>query len=290
MGKKPNPWRQRGCSLNQTLSIPAPGLYTGRTVHVRFKPFEHRLSYGIFQLLVDIDQVSTDTATLRWLSHNRPGWMSFHDRDHGPRDGSNLRDWAEDRFASAGIALDGGPIRLLCFPRVLGYVFNPLSVWFGYRPDGTMAGVLYEVNNTFGEAHTYVAPASGAPVEQQEADKVFHVSPFFDVSGRYRFTLRGPGDVLTLTIDKFAGQVRDHVATLKAKAQPLTDSALRRAFWSLPLLTLKVITAIHWEALKLLIKGARYHHKPTQGPAVSTARLAADTPVGEADHLANSSP
>lgn len=251
---------------------PAPALYDGRTVHVRFAPFEHRLSYAIFQLLVDVD--APVPPGLGWLKHNRFGPLAFFDKDHGDRSGAPLRGWVEARLAEAGIEAGGGPIRLLSFPRVLGYVFNPLSVFFAYRPDGQLAGVIYEVNNTFGETHSYVAPADGAAVERQEADKVFHVSPFFAVEGGYAFTLRGPGQTLTLTIDKAVNGVRDHVATLRATALPLDDRHLRRAFFKVPLLTLKVIIAIHWEALKLLLKGARYHHKPDRPPPVSAARLA----------------
>jgi hypothetical protein len=254
------------------VAVPEPALYLGRTVHVRFKPFEHRLSYSVFQLLVDVDRPVP--PGLSWLKHNRFGMFGFFDRDHGDRSGAPLRAWAEARLREAGIDAGGGPIRLLTFPRVLGYVFNPISVFFAYRPTGELAGVIYEVNNTFGETHSYVAPASGQAVERQEADKVFHVSPFFDVSGAYAFTLRGPARTLTLTIDKAVGGVRDHLATLKASAEALTDRALARAFLRIPFLTLKVIAGIHWEALKLLLKGARYHHKPAPPPAVSQARLA----------------
>jgi uncharacterized protein len=250
---------------------PPPALYDGRTVHVRFQPFEHRLSYAIFQLLVDVD--APVPPGLKWLGHNRFAPLAFHDKDHGDRSGAPLRGWVEARLREAGVDAGGGPIRLLTFPRVLGYVFNPISVFFAYRPDGRLAGVVYEVNNTFGETHSYVAPADGAGVERQEADKVFHVSPFFAVEGGYAFTLRGPGQTLTLTIDKSVAGVRDHLATLKATARPLDDRHLRAAFFKVPFLTLKVILAIHWEALKLLLKGARYHHKPDRPPTVSTARL-----------------
>jgi DUF1365 family protein len=178
----------------------------------------------------------------------------------------------EARLAEAGVLCDGGPIRLLTFPRVLGFVFNPISVFFAYNRLGELVGVIYEVNNTFGETHSYVAPASNAAIEHHSAEKVFHVSPFFDVSGRYAFTLRAPNDGLTLVIDKFNGAVRDHVATLKAKRLPLTDSALAKAFFTIPLLTFKVVAAIHFEALKLLFKGAKYHDKPTPPPLHSIAK------------------
>jgi uncharacterized protein len=132
--------------------------------------------------------------------------------------------------------------------------------------------VIYEVNNTFGETHSYVAPASNEAIEHHLAQKLFHVSPFFDVSGQYAFTLRAPQDGLTLVIDKFKNGARDHVASLKARRLPLSDKALAGAFFAIPLLTLKVVAAIHFEALKLLFKGARYHDKPVPPPLSSVAQ------------------
>jgi uncharacterized protein len=253
-------------------AVAPPAVYRGRTVHVRFSPFRHQLAYSIWQVLVDID--APVPGGLKWLTHNRFGLLSFHDRDHGDRSGAPLRPWVEARLAEAGIDAEGGPIRLLTFPRVLGYVFNPISIFFAWRPDGSLAGVVYEVNNTFGDTHSYVAPAGAGAAHRQKADKVLHVSPFFDVSGTYAFTLRGPGPTLTLTIDKTKDGWRDHLATLRARAHPLTDRELMRAFFAIPLLTLKVIAAIHWEALKLVFKGARYHHRPAAPVAASAGRLA----------------
>jgi uncharacterized protein len=260
--------------MNQSPAqhVPEAGLFRGRTVHVRFGAVEHKLAYEIFQLLVDVDAPAASFAGLKWLKYNKFAPFSFYDRDHGDRSGASLRPWVEARLAEAGVELHGGPIRLLTFPRVLGFVFNPLSVFFAYAPTGELVGVIYEVNNTFGETHSYVAPASNATIEHHSADKVFHVSPFFDVSGRYAFTLRAPGDGLTLVIDKYKDAVRDHVATLKAKRLPLTDAALIKAFFTIPLLTIKVVAAIHFEALKLLFKGARYHEKPAPPPLSSLAK------------------
>jgi uncharacterized protein len=249
--------------------VPTPGLFRGRTVHARFGAVTHSLAYDIYQLLIDVDDVAGSVAGLSWLKYNRFGPLAFYDRDHGDRTGAPLRAWVETRLREAGVEIDGGPIRLLTFPRVLGFVFNPISVFFAYGMQGELKGVIYEVNNTFGETHAYVAPASNTAIEHHSADKVFHVSPFFDVSGRYAFTLRAPDDALSLVIDKYKGAVRDHVATLKARRLPLTDAALAKAFFTMPLLTLKVVAAIHFEALKLLFKGARYHDKPTP-PALSS--------------------
>jgi uncharacterized protein len=249
--------------------VPSPGLFRGRTVHARFGAVTHHLAYDIYQLLLDVDDVEGSVRGLSWLKYNRLAPLAFYDRDHGDRTGQPLRTWVEMRLSEAGVALDGGPIRLLTFPRVLGFVFNPISVFFAYGMQGELKGVIYEVNNTFGETHSYVAPANNHAIEHHSAAKVFHVSPFFDVSGRYAFTLRAPDDSITLVIDKFKDKVRDHVAALKARRLPLTDAALMRAFFTMPFLTLKVVAAIHFEALKLLFKGAKYHDKP-EPPALSS--------------------
>jgi uncharacterized protein len=252
--------------------VPTPGLFRGRTVHTRFGAVSHTLAYDIFQLLIDVDDVAKSVLGLKWLKYNRFAPLSFYDRDHGDRSGAPLRAWVEARLAEAKVNIDGGPIRLLTFPRVLGFVFNPISVFFAYAKNGDLKGVIYEVNNTFGETHSYVAPASNDAIEHHGADKMFHVSPFFDVSGRYAFTLRAPQDAISLVIDKYKDQVRDHVATLKARRLPLTDGALAKAFFTIPLLTFKVVAAIHFEALKLLFKGARYHDKPAPPPLTSIAQ------------------
>lgn len=259
-------------SVASPSQVPEVGLFLGRTVHVRFGAVEHKLAYDIFQLLIDVDKPAASFAGLKWLKHNKFAPFSFYDKDHGDRSGAPLRAWVEKRLGEAGVTINGGAIRLLTFPRVLGFVFNPISVFFAYAPTGELSGVIYEVNNTFGETHSYVAPASNDAIEHHSAEKVFHVSPFFDVSGRYAFTLRAPHDSLTLVIDKYKDAVRDHVATLKAKRLPLTDAALLMAFFTIPLLTLKVVAAIHFEALKLLLKGARYHDKPTTPPLSSIAK------------------
>jgi hypothetical protein len=180
-----------------------------------------------------------------------------------------LRAWVEAAFAAHDIQLDGGAVRLLAFPRLFGYVFNPLSVFFGYGPDGRLRGLLFEVNNTFGETHSYVAPYRGG--EDLIAPKRFHVSPFFDVTGEYRFRVAAPDERLSLKIDNLAGGARTHLATLKGKRRALSSGALLAALLGAPLMTLKVIAAIHWEALHLWRRGARYRPKPTPPPDGFTA-------------------
>ena len=141
----------------------ASGLYRGRVVHQRLRPRRHRLGYRIFQMLLDLDELAALDAGLRLFGYNRPALVGFHDRDHGPGDGRPLRPYVEAELAKAGIDLGGGPIRLLCMPRVLGQVFNPLSLYFCCDRSGVLAAILYEVNNTFGERHSYLIPVGPAP-------------------------------------------------------------------------------------------------------------------------------
>lgn len=256
-----------------TSTTASSALYRGRTVHKRFVPYERRFSAPMAHILIEPDSVGGVAQGLAWFAHNRPGAFAFYDRDHGPRDGSALRPWAEQLFASIGVQLDGGALRLLTMPRVLGYVFNPISVWFGHGPAGELRGVIYEVNNTFGATHAYVAATPEATTARHGAAKQLHVSPFFDVAGRYRFTLDPPADQFRLIVDTDHDGQRTHVASLLAKRQPLTDAALARVFFGLPLATLQVVAGIHWHALWIWLRGARYRRNP--GPPATPSSHAA---------------
>ena len=248
----------------------AAELYVGQTTHVRFKPQPHKFRYGVFQLLIDVDRLKEAFAGLRTLGVGRFGLFSFAARDHGARDGQPLRVWVEAQLASAGLTASAAQIRLLCFPRVLGFVFNPLSIFFVHDPDGRLEAVIYEVNNTFGQTHAYVTPATGLGDERQEADKAFYVSPFYGVEGGYQFRLSPPGKSFDLVICKQTAGQTDFVATLSAQRRALTDGALMRLFFAMPLMTLGVVAAIHWEALRLWFKGASFHSRPP-GPRASVS-------------------
>lgn len=252
---------------------PPASAHDGRTTHVRFTPFERRFAYRLAQVRVDIDRLPSIARSLRLFSHNRFNLFSFHDRDHGDRGGAPLRAWAEATFARAGIHLEGGRIDLQCFPRVFGFVFNPLSLYFGHGPDGALRGVIYEVNNTFGETHAYVARAEGDGVHDHETAKTFHVSPLMDVSGDYRFRIATPEGALHLTIENRVDGVRSHLATLVTRRRPLTDRWLARVLFTLPFSTLQVVIGIHWQALKIWLRGATYRAKPAPPEeSVSLAR------------------
>jgi DUF1365 family protein len=265
--------------------LPAPAeLYVGHTIHERRAPFLHRFRYRIASILIDLDRLDDAGRMSRLFSVERFNLFGFRQRDHGARDGSSLADWARARFEEAGIAIGEARLRLLCSPRVLGYVFNPLSVYFAEGRDGALKGVIYQVHNTFGDRHAYVAPCAGTTPERQEADKVFYVSPFFDVSGRYEFTLRAPGERFQLTILKQREDGPDLLATMAMKRKALSGAALAGLFASQPFSTLKTITAIHFEALKLWLRGARYVRHPEPPDAPTLARLSDARPPASLGH------
>lgn len=210
---------------------------------------------------VDIDRLDEASKQSSLFSVGLPNLFSFKRRDHGARKRADLRPWAEAEFAKAGVSLDGGAIRLVTFPRGVFYKFAPISLWFGFGPDDAMRGIIYEVNNTFGETHCYVANASGQRA-QHECAKQFHVSPFWDVTGDYRFTLRPLGNSLDVVIDSLVEGKRIHMANIKAKCVPATTGTLLKTALAKPFSALAVTIGIHWEALHLWRKGAGYRSKP----------------------------
>lgn len=230
-------------------------LYIGRVMHARLKPARHRFRHRVFSLLLDVDELPALAHRLRLFSHNRFNLFSFRDRDHGEKDGESPRRWAERQLAENGLQGSAARLQVLCFPRMYGYVFNPLSVWFCHRADGQLGALIYEVHNTFGERHTYVRrvmPGDGARgVVAQSADKEFYVSPFIDMGARYAFRVRPPGERVAVVIREYDGEGELLRATLSGERRPLTDGALLRALVSHPLMTLKVTAAIYWHALRL---------------------------------------
>jgi DUF1365 family protein len=239
-----------------TPAPPAAGLYLGRVMHPRLRPRRHRFVYRVFSLLVDLDRLAALDRGLRLLSVNRPNLLSLQERDHGARDGSPLRPWVDARLRAHGLDLAGGRVLLLCFPRLLGYVFNPLSVYYCYDAAGGLAAIVYEVKNRSGEQHAYVVPLPpGGGAVRQRQRKAFYVSPFLEMAARYRFKLEPPGARLSVVIQEEVAQETTLVAALVAERRPLTDAQLLRAVLRLPLMTYKVTLGIHFEALRLWLKG-----------------------------------
>ena len=239
-------------------------LLAGHTVHQRFTPFEHRFSYRIDLVDIDVDALPAAGESSKLFSIDRPNLFSFKCADHGDRSGMKLRAWAEAKLHEAGIELAGGALRLLTFPRHAFYKFAPISIWRGYGPNGDLRGVIYEVNNTFGDSHCYVAALDSDETRHQHAsDKRLHVSPFFDVSGQYKFTLREDEHSFKLLVEsRDRSDSKAHIATLQGRKRPLNSGALMRLAITKPLSSLGVSLAIHWQALILLIKGAKYHRRP----------------------------
>lgn len=238
-------------------------LYEAVVVHQRTRPVAHRLRYAISTLLLDLDELPMLDRSLRLFAHNRAGVLSFHERDHGAGTPTGLRGWVEAQMRAAGLDPDGGPIRLLAMPRVFGHVFNPLSVFFCHRRDGALAAVLYEVNNTFGQRHSYLIPVTGdARPLRQSCDKAFYVSPFLPLDMQYRFRVEPPEQRVAIGVFGRDAAGLLIAATLTGRRRPLSDAALARGVLRLQLTAAKVVTGIHWEALKLWRKGLRLQHRP----------------------------
>jgi len=239
----------------------ASALYVGSVMHRRLAPRRHRLRYRAFWLLIDIEE--TDPLDRLFLfSRNHFNLVSFHDADHGDGRGA-LRAYVERTLVQHGVDWDGGRIALLCMPRILGYVFNPLSIYFCYRLDGSLAALLYEVRNTFGQMHSYLLPVeTQAPLVHQRCAKVFYVSPFLGMDLTYDFRVAPPSDKVSVVVSAANPRGPVLVASLAGERRSLSDRALALTLLTHPLLTLKVVGAIHWEALKIWWKGIRLEPRP----------------------------
>jgi DUF1365 family protein len=261
----------------------AAALYFGDVMHARLKPVGHRFTYRVMSLLIDLDRLADADRLSPLFGVNRAALYSFHEADHGHRDGSPLRDYVRRCAAERGIDLTGGRVLLLCYPRLFGFTFNPLSVYFCFRADGELALLIYEVRNTFGDIHTYVLPVlpgeiSAAGVRQQQ-EKLFYVSPFVEMAMRYHFRITAPGEHVRLRILETDRDGPLLAATFSGQRRELTTTSLLRAFFALPLLTFKIVAAIHWEALRLWLKGTRLVPRPDSAIA-NDARDTLSVPEG----------
>ena len=260
----------------------ASGLYPGVVTHTRLKPRRHALAYRIFMLLLDLDELDALDRDLKLFSLTRFNLIAFDPRRHGDGSATPLKAQVEAQLAAAGLA-HGGPIRLMAMPAILGGGFNPISVFYCHRPDGALSAILYEVNNTFGERHSYLIPAEDAPVVKQACDKGFYVSPFMDMDLSYAFRVRPPagvaGEQVQVLVDVDDAEGRVLATGFTATRRELTDRNLVHAWLTHPWMTLGVVAAIHWEALFIWLKGEPIRRRPAKPKwavtVVGTAKLAA---------------
>ena len=176
-------------------------IYNGTVIHKRFKPKIHFFKYRVFSLLIDLSELEKLDKTISLFSYNKFNLVSFFDKDHGERDGSSLINWVKKNLKQNNINCENITIKLLCYPRIFGYVFNPLSVFYVYNDRNDLISILYEVKNTFGEQHTYVFKVSNNNMIQHNCEKKFHVSPFIEMNCNYFFRILKPADKISVIID-----------------------------------------------------------------------------------------
>ncbi len=253
------------------------GLYAGTVRHTRVKPRRHKLAYRIFMLLIDLDELEA-LGGLRTFGVGRFNLFGFDPARYGATPGQPLKAQIEGHLAAAGLA-SGGPIRLLTMPQILGRAFNPLSVYFCHDREARLSAILYEVNNTFGERHAYLIPAEDAGLVRQACENGFYVSPFMDMALAYAFKVRPPGDAVAVAVDVSDDDGLILATSFAGQRRPLTDRALLGAWLTHPWMSLGVLAAIHWEALKIWLKGEKIRQRPPAPAAPVTvtprARLAA---------------
>ena len=237
-------------------------IYSGFVTHKRFKPKRHFFTYKTFSLLIDLNEIENLGKKIQFFSYNKFNILSFYDVDHGPRDGSSLVNWVKTTLADAKINIGPGTIKLLCYPRFFGYVFNPLSIFYCYDEKLQLKAILYEVKNTYNEQHTYVfSTSSSSNLILHKCVKKFYVSPFMEMKTFYNFRLLNPGKTLNVFIKQ-----RDIEGTLLTACQvgkkiEMTSKNLFFQFLTHPLMSFKVILAIHFEAFRLWLKGVKHVKK-----------------------------
>ncbi|MBS0252199.1 MAG: DUF1365 family protein [Proteobacteria bacterium] len=236
-------------------------IYSGSVMHRRVRPVPHLLRYRVFWLLLDLREIDRISKALWLFSRNRFNALGFYDRDYGDGGQTPLCAQIQQQLQKSDVRADG-KIMLLSMPRMLGYVFNPLSLFFCYDVGDRLKAIVYEVHNTFGERHRYVIPVEGdGKTIDQRCEKAFYVSPFLGMDLRYEFKVAPPGKRISVAIRGYDSSGLVIVTALSGAARALTDGALLSSLIMFPLLTLKVIAAIHWHALRLYLKGLKvYDH------------------------------
>ena len=237
-------------------------IYNGTVIHKRFKPKTHYFKYSVFSLLIDLSELDYLSKNIKFFSHNKFNLVSFYEKDHGNRDGSSLILWVKKNLEENNIKSENVRIKLLCYPRILGYVFNPLSVFYIYDAEEKLKCILYEVKNTFGEQHTYIFKVDNdQKLYQHNCSKKFHVSPFIEMNCKYFFRLLKPGKKISVIIDQYQTNEKILYASQYGERSDFNTKELIKSYIKHPLMTFKIISAIHFEAFKLWIKGIKYIKK-----------------------------
>ena len=237
-------------------------IYTGNVVHKRFKPKIHFFKYKVFSLLLDLSEIHLLDKNLKIFSYNKFNIVSFYDKDHGARDGSSIQNWVIDNLKKNNIDTNNIQIKLLCYPRIFGYVFNPLSIFYVYDKNLNLISILYEVKNTFGEQHTYVFKTDiNNNLIQHTCKKKFHVSPFIEMDCVYFFRLLKPSNTISVIIDQNDKEGKILYASQDGVKSEINNSNLTKSYLKHPLMTFKIIFAIHFEAFKLWSKGIKFVKK-----------------------------
>lgn len=242
----------------------APSLLFGTVMHKRLFPKVNAFQYGIYYLAFPLSQLKSLPIAV-----NRFAPLCFLEKDHGYDDGTSSEAWVRDILNQFTMTEADGEVTLVCMPRVIGYVFNPVSFWLCHDKDGNLRAVVCEVHNTFGEKHSYLcAHPDHRPIDKRDVlkgEKVFHVSPFLEREGHYTFRFDTSPEAMTIWINYLNAEGELQLVTsLEGTLKPMTKSNLRKAFWGYPLITLKAITLIHWQAIKLIAKGINYIPRPKQ--------------------------
>ena len=237
-------------------------IYNGQVIHKRFKPKVHYFKYKVFSLLLDLSELEILDKKVKFFSFNKFNLISFHEKDHGERDGSSLKLWVQKNLKKNNIQNTDIKIKILCYPRIFGFVFNPLSVFYVYNLEDQLISILYEVKNTFGEQHTYIFKVlKDTNLIQNNCSKKFHVSPFIEMNCNYFFRLLKPGNKISVIIDQYDNEDKILYASQDGIRSDFNTKCLIKSYLKHPIMTFKIILAIHYEAFKLWAKGIKFIKK-----------------------------
>ena len=234
--------------------IKSSKIYIGKVIHKRFKPKEHYFKYNVFSLLIDLNELEQINKDIKFFSYNKFNIISFFDKDHGDRDGSSIKIWVKKNLKNIGIMTEDISIKLLCYPRIFGYVFNPLSTYFIYNKHSELISIFYEVKNTFGEQHTYIFKVQDETLVQNKCKKKFYVSPFIKMDCEYHFKTLNPREQLSVVINQNDKDGKLLFASQDGISKAFNNKNLILSYLTHPLMTFKIIGAIHYEAFKLWAK------------------------------------